>query len=125
MAPRQTRNASRKRQPEAAPAVDDFRDRLDSARQSIEETLAEPLMDALGCARFLGMNKQSVYDLVRREILPRGVWIRIGSKLRFDKTALVEWCRQGGQHVRTSRAWKPERRERQLETIALRRQAVQ
>jgi excisionase family DNA binding protein len=48
-------------------------------------------------AEILGVTQARFYELVRTQILPPGVIIRLGRQIRVDEDALEAWIRSGGQ----------------------------
>jgi excisionase family DNA binding protein len=47
-------------------------------------------------AELLKIKEWTVYQLVRRGIIPPGVVIHLGRQVQFDSDALMEWLRRGG-----------------------------
>jgi excisionase family DNA binding protein len=70
----------------ADPLVEKIRELLDE-----HGTAPLPLIDAKGAARFLGVDRETIYALVKSDRLPA---IRLGDgpkpRLRFDPQALIE-----------------------------------
>lgn len=50
-------------------------------------------------AEILGTTVQRAYELVRLQILPPGVVVRLGRQVRINKEALEDWIREGGQSL--------------------------
>lgn len=55
------------------------------------------LVTAEEVAEILKVSVQRVYELVRTNVLPPGVAIRLGRQVRIDAEELGEWLRGGGQ----------------------------
>lgn len=47
-------------------------------------------------AKVLRTKEQTIYQLVRRGIIPPGVAIHLGRQVQFDLDALKDWLRRGG-----------------------------
>jgi excisionase family DNA binding protein len=50
-------------------------------------------------AQRLQMSPHAVYEAVRRGVLPPGVAIHIGRRLRISGAALLQWQANGGQRL--------------------------
>ncbi len=55
------------------------------------------LITAKSTAEILGVSEGRVYEMVRTNLLPRGVVVHLGRQIRIDRDALEEWIRAGGQ----------------------------
>jgi excisionase family DNA binding protein len=55
------------------------------------------LLTAREVAAILNISRARLYSLVRREVLPHGVVIKLGERqLRFNEAALRQWIAAGG-----------------------------
>lgn len=50
-------------------------------------------------AEILTVSVQRVYELVRTNVLPPGVAIRLGRQVRINEVALRDWLIRGGQSL--------------------------
>ncbi len=65
------------------------------------------LITAKEAAVILQVNLPSVWEMVRHGIIPAGVVIRLGKRIRFNEERLVDWLDAGGQAF--PGGWKRER----------------
>ena len=54
------------------------------------------LVDAICAAEIIGCSKQRLYTRVRKGELPRGVIVRLGARLLFNRAKLMEFLQAGG-----------------------------
>ena len=55
------------------------------------------LISVLKGAKLLGVSTQRAYELIRLEIIPAGVAVKLGRQIRIDEEGLANWIRAGGQ----------------------------
>lgn len=55
------------------------------------------LVDAREVEQLFGEKASRIYQLVREGVLPAGVVVRLGRRIKFHRTKLIEWMENGGQ----------------------------
>lgn len=65
-------------------------------RRSAALPADHPLGDIEYAVAALGCCRQDVYTMVRKCVIPPGVAIRLGNRVRFDKAKLKDWMARGG-----------------------------
>lgn len=54
----------------------------------------------------LHMSQQAIWTLVREEVIPSGVVVRLGRRIRFNETKLIAWLDAGGQGLPGGWKWE-------------------
>lgn len=66
------------------------------------------LITTAEAARLMSVSEHAVWSLARQGLIPPGVVVRIGRRLRFNEPRLVEWLEAGGQGLPGGWRWEPE-----------------
>ena len=56
------------------------------------------LINSNEAAQIMAVSRGNLYHLIRQELIPVGVLVRLGRRLRFDLPTLEEWLAAGAPH---------------------------
>jgi excisionase family DNA binding protein len=65
-------------------------------KQSSSANKNGELLDVAGAADLLDVSTRTIYRLVKEQKIPHA---RVGRKLRFHKSSLVQWIATGGENA--------------------------
>lgn len=59
--------------------------------------IRQALISVAESSRILGESPKAIYSMIRCQLLPPGVAVRIGRKVRIHRERLLAWLEAGGQ----------------------------